>query len=216
MAKTFLLIFSLIFSINLMAQTRPSDPPPPPNDPGGPIPFDIYLVASSDPKAPPTDPADAGDLLISKYEVGEEEGVFVNLESGDEQGGVVITADARGETLTISDGRGVGLILVLAADWRVVGGLILAGEGQGRVVKPNFGTDRISITCGEAIYLIGGAGLLDEEVLDLKNISNLTDCQVLKSILVDIKPNVIYPLEPVLVNIKPNVINPLSETGTIL
>lgn len=160
MANLFLIALSLFFSVHLMAQSQPTQPPPPPDDPGT---YDIYLVGLDDPKAPPTDPSDAGDLLIE--------------------------VDARGETLTITDGRGVGLILVLAADWRAVGGVILLGDRQGKVVQSKFGSASIGVLCFEALDLIVEAKLIDLESVISTLDSSLSECQALQSIIVDIKPN---------------------------
>ncbi len=181
-------LFSLFFSVQLMAQDQPN-PPIPPND--DPIPTDIYLV-SYDPKSPlsnplPTDPADAGGLLI---QVADRAGGA---------GDLLILADIRNETLDILDGRGVGLIL--AGDWRVVGGLILVlGDEQGKVDQPNFETDKISLTCEQALSLIEDS--IDSDVIFVGFNSELSACQQLQSILVDLKFN--YDKQP------------LRETETLL
>jgi hypothetical protein len=169
-----LVLFAFItssFAANAQEDFPPIPPPPE-------VSSSIYLVGT-DPNPPqpqrPSDPADAGDLLI-----------FV---------------DTRGETLTITDGRGVGLILVLGdGQGTVVGPIQVDGrpifmDGRGVSLTPatseNLG---VRLTCEQALGLIVNANLMDAESVNSAFDSGLTECQTLKSILIDINPNVIRPL----------------------
>jgi hypothetical protein len=191
MSKLFILFVFIVSAFTAKAQEDfPPIPPPPPE-----IRSSIYLV-STDPKTPqpqrPSDPADAGDLLI-----------FV---------------DTRGETLTITDGRGVGLILVLGdGQGTVVGPILVLGDEQGKVVSPTladwrvvggsanlrgeeegvfvgFEKNRVQLSCDQALGLIVDANLIEVESVNSALESGLSGCQTLKSILIDINPNVIRPL----------------------